>query len=249
MDRLRLSLTSLLPDDNVAESSEAFTVSLDAVTGGATLGDPQSSVVTIADDDQPSGVFRFFPVQQSTVLGTASGSNNILQSDNQYQQLTETSAPDDRLWHTWEFDVAAGANPTLVLEARTTSAAERFYVNFATESTGFLNILSVSSTHDQTYQYALPEYATGRVYVKVRDSNGTEGFSDAFLVDQVYIETVDDSQPPPPASEPAAFAFITDDGTSTITDQALGNDAYDAPNGSHVAIPGAIDSPFPLARP
>ena len=133
--------------------------------------------------------YSFSPLLSRRCPGSASNLGNVFESDDQYQQLTETESPNDVLWHTWEFDVTAGTSPKIVLEAHSSTSAERFYINYSTGQ-GFQNIFSVSATSDQTYEYPLPENTSGRVYLKVRDSNSSEGSADSLLVDRVFIEAI-----------------------------------------------------------
>jgi Leucine-rich repeat (LRR) protein len=53
------SCTVPILDDEVFESNETFNLTLDNVTGGADIGDPNSAVVTIEDDDQEAGTLQF----------------------------------------------------------------------------------------------------------------------------------------------------------------------------------------------
>ena len=51
-------------DDDIPEHREVFTVTLDFITGGAKLGSPNTTTVTIETSDDPSGLFGFVNASQ-----------------------------------------------------------------------------------------------------------------------------------------------------------------------------------------
>ena len=58
----RATFTVTLVGDAAAESTESFTVTLSAPSGGATLGEPHTAPVTIVDDDTPAVSGQWGPV-------------------------------------------------------------------------------------------------------------------------------------------------------------------------------------------
>ena len=148
------------------------------------IGGANQAIVSIADDEVPSGVTQYLAIYESTLWGSASGLGATLQSDDVYEELVENQ--DDRLLHTWEFDIPAGSETTFVLEGY--SSSEGFYVNYSVDDSNYRNMMTVTSTTDQIHTFTLPAGIAGCVFVNVRDANPGDNNTDTMFVDQVYIE-------------------------------------------------------------
>lgn len=241
-------------DDEDAEGDETIIIS---VTPQPTydLGNAAQTVVTLSDDEQSAGTSRYFPTSEVTALGTSNSFGEVFASDDIYQELRESDNSIDAISHTWRFDIPAGSAPTLVLEARSSTPSERFYVNYSSDNSSFQNILTVSSTTDSVQTYALPDGLTGSVFIKVRDSNSQEGTVDTLFVDQLYIE-VDDSNSPnlpqvsvaatlatveEPSGSPGVFTFSRtgDLATSLLVDIVVAGSA--TPAEDYITLPTQIE--------
>ncbi|MCP5547392.1 MAG: RICIN domain-containing protein [Akkermansiaceae bacterium] len=143
-----------------------------------------------------------YPIAETTAVGTVSGSMaNTTASDNVYETLTEiesggrTSRRYSYLGHTWTFDIGGGGNPVLHVEAHHTANTEGddFVFVYSTDGVNYTDAITVTkTTDDDTAQtYALPTEITGTVYVRVQDTDRTQGRRalDSLFVDELFIFT------------------------------------------------------------
>lgn len=75
-DSAAKAITIPLTDDALEEPAEAFTVTLSAPTGGATLGTPASATITIQDNDGPPPAGN--GLNDTGVTGCSNGVNNAV---------------------------------------------------------------------------------------------------------------------------------------------------------------------------
>lgn len=140
------------------------------------------------------------PVDSSLVRGSVSGTRNeITRSDNRYQTITENlSMESGSLEKIWEFDLPAGRNATLGIEAFSNARDEVFYVIISTDGgRNWRRVMNVTKQADdnrsQTYQ--LPAGTSGQLLVKIRDSNITRDYNASRLsIDHLYVEVSGGSQ-------------------------------------------------------
>ena len=151
-----------------------------------------------------------------TLLGTVSGGaiTDTHTSDNTYQILTETESGGKRnrrrsqLEHKWIFDVTGGELVTFFVEAHHTVNAEGddFLFSYSTDDINYTDMLTVTKTADDDSSnfYLLPGDLSGTVYVRVIDTDRTQGNRalDSLYVDSLFIVSENATQAPTGATEP-----------------------------------------------
>jgi len=155
-----------------------------------------------------------FAESDSSVSGSSSGGlANTYYSDDVYMSITEETTggnPANRmsfLEHIWTFDIGAGGNPGLSVEAHHTANSEGddFIFSYSADGNNFTDVLTVTKTsdNDSAQSVSLPGGLTGTVYIRVVDADQTGGndVADTLYVDQLYIHADDtggggDTTPP-----------------------------------------------------
>uniref|UniRef100_UPI002608D00A putative Ig domain-containing protein n=1 Tax=uncultured Muriicola sp. TaxID=1583102 RepID=UPI002608D00A len=188
----------------------SFTVQVDA-TGGS---DTAVLQITI---DAAGGPVADFAQSEFTALGSVTGGSiaDTVSNDDVYEVLTEAQSggkPSKRrshLEHTWTFNVTGGEVVTFYIEAHhdANSEGDDFTFSYSTDNVNFTDMVTVTKTADEnTAQfYSLPGSLSGTVYVKVVDTDRTQGNSatDSLYVDAIFITSETSSTPPGAASNPA----------------------------------------------
>jgi hypothetical protein len=185
-------------------------------TVGTTQG-PVWSFTTVS----PGGPVDNDAGGETTVAGTVNGSYaDTTASDNVYEAITEVESggkPSKRhsfLSHTWTVDIGAGGSPVLYVEAYHTANGEGddFEFAYSSDNVNFTTVVTVSKTSDDdTAQIAaLPGGLSGAVYIRVTDTDSTQGNNslDTVYVDELYIETsaVGEPDTTPPTPDPTTWA-------------------------------------------
>ena len=170
--------------------------------------------------------------------GTVSGSYvNTQASDNDYEAITEVQSggrPADRhslLEHKWTVDVLGGDSVIFYVEAHKTANSEGddFVFAYSTDNVNFTDMVTVTKTADDnaTQSYSLPSSLSGTVYIRVMDTDRTQGQKvlDTVYIDEMYITS--DGTPPPNqapsfSSDPVVEANATEDSaySASIADAA-----------------------------
>ena len=168
---------------------------------------------TPLDTDTPTDTPTYTPTQpgpyddhassESTVSGTRSGSYlDTLSADDEYEAITETESPGppsnrySYLEHIWTFQVT-GTNPaTLYVQGYHTTNSEGDDFVFSASTDGGSNYspvltLTKTSDDDQFDSGSLPAGVDGTVYIKVEDTDRTQGNRnlDTVYVDEIYVQT------------------------------------------------------------
>jgi len=161
-----------------------------------------------------------------TLLGTISAGTitDTHTSDNTYQILTETESGGKRnrrrsqLEHKWIFDVTGGELVTFFVEAHHTVNAEgdHFVFSYSTDDINYTDMLTVTKTADDDSSnfFVLPGDLSGTVYVRVVDTDRTQGNRalDSLYVDSLSIVSESASEAPTGATDPNPI-----DGISNVT--------------------------------
>lgn len=117
------------------------------------------------------------------------------------------------LEHKWTINVTGGTTVMFYVEAYRTASpdGDDFVFAYSTDDVSYTDMLTVTKTSDDdTYQsYALPATTSGTVYIRVVDTDSTQGSQnmDTVYVDDMYIRSgagVPDTTPPTP--DPMAWA-------------------------------------------
>ena len=190
------SVTLAATDDAFEEDDETIIVEIASVANAVEQG-TQQVTTTILDNDAPTFVHSYAD-QQKNRFGTITGDiTDTHGSDNQYQVLTETPYRNNtrsRLKHRWTFDVAAGSSVMFVLEAHHNSALDDFVFEYSTGGgSGWTTMLTVEKTSDDdtTQVFAMPADISGKVHVRVKDTNRSrhDGMLDSLFIDDMHFLT------------------------------------------------------------
>jgi hypothetical protein len=172
------------------------------------------------------------------VSGTVSGSySDTLASDNTYESITEIESggkPSKRhslLEHKWTVNVTGGSTVTFFVEAYHTANSEGddFIFAYSTDDSSYTNMVTVTKTsdNDTAQSYALPASTSGTVYIRVVDTDQSQGSSDldTVYIDQMYILSDGGgggNNPPAFTSDPIVEINATEDAaySSSIADDA-----------------------------
>ncbi|MGB2351709.1 MAG: InlB B-repeat-containing protein, partial [Akkermansiaceae bacterium] len=155
-------------------------------------------------------------ISETTLLGTVSAGtiNDTHESDDVYQVLTEEESGGRRnrrrsqLEHKWVFDVTGGELVTFFVEAHhsANSEGDDFLFSYSIDDLNYTNMLTVSKTEDDDTVdfYILPGDLSGMVYVRVIDTDRTQGNNvlDQLYIDNLLIVSESASEPPSAAAEP-----------------------------------------------
>ncbi len=151
-----------------------------------------------------------------TLLGTISAGaiTDTHTSDNTYQILTETESGGKRnrrrsqLEHKWIFDVTGGELVTFFVEAHHTvnDEGDDFLFSYSTDDINYTDMLTVTKTADDNSNnfFVLPGDLSGTVYVRVIDTDRTQGNRalDSLYVDSLFIVSETATEPPTGATDP-----------------------------------------------
>ncbi|MHC4083807.1 MAG: alkaline phosphatase [Planctomycetota bacterium] len=179
-------------------------------TGGVWSFTTEAVPDAVADSDIP-------------VKGTIGGSYLDTQaSDDIYETITERESggkPSNRhstLEHKWTINVVGGDTVTFYVEALRTDSQDGDYFVFAysTDDSSYTDMITVTKIiDDNTAQsYVLPASTTGTVYIRVIDTDSTQGNRslDTVSIDYMYIKctgvAVPDTVPPTP--DPMTWASV-----------------------------------------
>ena len=178
-------------------------------------GDSPASNTDSATTDSPPPYVDYVASTQSTSEGSVSGGiGNTHNDDGSVQSITEQTSngnPSRRrssLTNTWTFSVINGNSMTLSANAWSSGSSDgdNFQFQWSTDSSNFTNAFVVSSTSTANSQSAiLPISQSGNVYIRVIDTNNSQGNSavDTVSVDHLVIRV--DNAPVTPPSDPSGL--------------------------------------------
>ncbi len=197
-------------DTGLSASTEYFY----RVAAFNSAGDSAFASASATTDDPPPYV-DYVAQSQSTSEGSVSGGfGNTHADDGSTQSITEQQSngkPSKRrssLSHTWTFNITAGNSTTLSTNAWSSGSSDGddFQFEYSTDGSSFSPALVVSSTSSNNLQSAaLPNNLSGTVYIRVVDTNNTQGNSatDTVFVDHLYIRV--DNTPVTPPADPSGL--------------------------------------------
>ncbi len=132
------------------------------------------------------------------------GDDGVAQVVQERQSGGKKSSRYSYLEHTWEFTVGAATTQTVIANAWSSGSSDgdEFLFEWSAGSGPFQPLFTVSSTSEANVQSALIS-ATGTVYIRVTDTDRTEGNLglDSVIVDQLIIRA-DETVPTDPPGAP-----------------------------------------------
>ncbi len=163
------------------------------------------------------------------VSGTVSGSfTDTHTSDNVYESIQERESggkPSNRhsfLEHKWTFNLPGPAVAFVVEAYHTPNAeADNFVFAYSTDDVNYIDMVTVTKTSDDdnAQQFSLPSSLTGNVFVRVKDTDQSQGNRnlDTIFIDQLAILTSaggggGDTTPPSP--DPSTWSSVPTAGGS-----------------------------------
>ncbi len=199
---------------NLAASTEYFY----RVVASNTAGDSADSNTASATTDAPPAFVDYKAQSQSTSEGTVSGgiSNTHFDDNTLLQTITEQESggkPSKRrssLSHRWTFsNVASGTSITLTANAWSSGSSDNdnFQFQWSTDGSSYTDAFEVSSTSSGNQQSAmLPSNLSGTVYVRVIDTDSTQGNRALDTVSVDYLVIRVDNTPVTPPTAPSGLS-------------------------------------------
>lgn len=208
--------------DNVTDEavvvSSGNNIAYGVLISPAGLNETAYSVERTAITDPDPGSEPVFDYAQSEIrVGSSSVVGDYAEtyeSDNVYEKITERDSggkPNQRhswLEHKWVFNIAGGDSVTFCLEAYKSVSVDGddFVFAYSTDDSTYVNMLTVTRTadDDMPQNYVMPATTKGTVYIRVIDTDRSQGnrSQDTVFIDQMYIRSestgVIDTDPPMP---------------------------------------------------
>ena len=191
------------------------------------------------------------------VSGTIGGSYPDTHSDDDgYQTVRERESggkPADRhsfLEHKWTFDVAGGTAVTLHVQAHQTASTDgdNFVFAWSTDDANYTDAVTVTKTaDDDLYQTAsIPTSVSGTVYVRVRDTDQTQGNRalDTIFVDHLFIRSSGSGGGQPPLAPSGLSAVAASSSRIDLgwTDHSSDEDGFELERSLDGASWSALDT-------
>jgi alkaline phosphatase len=180
--------------DGLPEGSETLTLVL--ASGAYNVGSPDTGTLTIhdttpvADNVYASGETT---VHGEVILGDHASTHA---DDSTYEviqeELLSRGQGKSQLEHVWTFDLAQGGDLTFFMEAYHTGSVDHFEIQYSLDQSTWTTMFTVdNSSPDDTYSSATLSLTAGTVYVRVIDTNRSNGETslDALYVDQMFFGT------------------------------------------------------------
>jgi PKD repeat protein len=181
-----------------------FSVSLTVVNSSGSDMVIKVDYINIA---QSLSYWQAFAESELSLKGTVSGDYlYTTEDDGASECITEVNSR-SHLWksysmmdHRWFFTVQPNKYINFFVEAyRPVSVdGDDFLFEYSTDDSIFTPLVIVNSEREYTYSAPMPEYFSGPVTIRIRDTDRTKEHKslDAICIDYMYIESSD--SPPPP---------------------------------------------------
>ncbi|MHC4087536.1 MAG: CBM35 domain-containing protein, partial [Planctomycetota bacterium] len=187
--------TGLSPDTTYTYTVTARDLSVNQNETAPSTAESATTLQTGTTDDVANG--------ETTVAGTVIGGSYLdtQASDNVYEAIQEIESggnPNKRnsyLEHKWTINVTGGDSVTFFVEAyhTTNSEGDDFIFAYSTDDVSYTNMVVVTKTADDDNQqsFVLPSSISGTVYIRVTDSDQTQGNKalDTVYVDHMFIRS------------------------------------------------------------
>jgi hypothetical protein len=187
--------TGLSPDTTYTYTVKARDLSPNQNETAPSTAESATTLPTGTTDDVTNG--------ETTIAGTVTNGSYLdtQSSDNAYEAIQEIESggnPNKRrsyLEHKWTINVTGGDSITFFVEAYHTANSEGddFIFAYSTDDISYTNMVVVTKTADDDNQqsFVLPSSISGTVYIRVTDSDQTQGNKalDTVYVDHMFIRS------------------------------------------------------------
>ena len=203
-------------------------------------GDSSYSNTATATTDDPPPFVDYEAQSQSTSEGSVTGGianthadDDSVQSIREQQSNGKPSKRRSSLSHRWTFNVSPGNSMTLTANAWSSGSGDNdeFLFQWSTDGSSYTDAFQVFSTSTGNMQSkALPANLSGTVYVRVTDTDNTQGNTalDTVFIDYLVIRA--DNTPVTPPADPTglgANAVAHNQVDLTWTDNANDETGYE----------------------
>ena len=152
-----------------------------------------------ASTDSPPAFIDYVATGETSFTGVINGNYLAMQTDDgSTQSITERDSGGkpanryDYLEHRWTFNINGGDVVSLFANAWTNGSEDAFEFEYSTDGINYQPAFTVSSTANDNVQSAvLNAGINGTVYIRVRDTDNTQGFRNhqTIYVDHMYIRS------------------------------------------------------------
>jgi PKD repeat protein len=196
------------------------------VTDNDGASSTDSVTIDVVDGDVTSVATADFETQWGAM--TAGSYLDTDLADGIYQALTEAesggkpSLRHSRLSHTWSFDVFPGPYHVFYVDAHHTPNAEgdHFVFEYSRDGVAYapMVVVGVTAPGGGLRSFAFAEDVSGRLYVRVTDSDRSPGnkTADTLYVDEMFVVTSWQSTEPPPAATTVYVASVVVDSVKAL---------------------------------
>jgi hypothetical protein len=166
-----------------------------------------------ATTDDPPQVVDNVASDETFVAGVVVGSYMDTHTDDSFvETITERHSggkPDKRysyLEHKWTVDIQPGNAVTFYVNAwmPTSNDGDNFVFAYSLDDANYIDMVTVTSTGDDDayLTYSLPSTTSGRVYIRLADTDRTKGnrSEDIVYIDHMFIRSETGTDNPPSAS-------------------------------------------------
>ena len=215
----------LVAGDDEIEPNEEFYVGLTSGPQGVQLGKLLASGVILNDDGSGEYTYHSRAFTETSVHGVYSNSLAVTyQNDGTSEVITEELYQKNRrsrLDHQWEFDVVEGDLAVqFELVAGHDSDRETFHFEYdSLDGLGWRSLVTISRKEPSSYSHSMPAGLSGRVLVRVVDSDRQQNEStiDSVMIDKIGFVSRRSVPLPPMVTLDAIDAYGSELGSELVS--------------------------------
>ncbi len=181
-----------------------YTVSLTATNAYGSDIETKVDYITVTEPGTGAEAYAQsdYPVS-GTVSGTYLATHTSDNSRQSIQELESGGRPTLRhtyLEHKWTFNVPSSASLTFYVEGyrNANSENDNFTFAYSTNDNSYTNLVTIASSTEQIYSATIPNSVSGTVYIRVVDTDRSQGnrSKDYVYIDHMYIQYSSGTTPP-----------------------------------------------------
>lgn len=186
------------------DAAGTYTVSLTATNAYGSDIETKVDYITVTEPGTGAEVYATSDIAVSgTVSGTYTATHTSDDSRQSIREIENGGRPIYRhsyLEHKWTFSVPSSSSLTFYVEGYRPSNGDGddFTFAYSTDNSNFTNLVTINSSTEQVYSASIPNTVSGTVYIRVIDTDRSQGNRslDYVYVDQMYIEYSSGTNPP-----------------------------------------------------